>query len=31
MNEAIKENTENGNFKKWEEEYIQKSVENAAK
>ena len=31
VNEAIKENTENGNFKKWEEEYIQKSVDNAAK
>lgn len=29
VNEAIKENTENGNFKKWEEEYIQKSVANA--
>ena len=31
VNEAIKENTENGNFKKWEEEYIRKSVDNAAK
>lgn len=29
VNEAIRENTENGNFKKWEEEYIQKSVANA--
>lgn len=29
VNEVIKENTDNGNFKKWEEEYIQKSVENA--
>lgn len=29
MNEIIKENTDNGNFAKWEEEYIKKSVENA--
>lgn len=29
INEVIKENTDNGNFKKWEEEYIQKSVDNA--
>lgn len=29
VNEVIKENTDNGNFKKWEDEYVKKSVENA--
>lgn len=29
VNEVLKENTDNGNLKKWEEEYVQKSVDNA--
>ena len=29
VNEVLKENTDNGNLKKWEEEYVQKSVNNA--
>lgn len=29
VNEVIKENTDNGNFAKWEDEYVKKSVENA--
>lgn len=29
VNEVIRENTENGNFAKWEDEYVQKSVDNA--
>lgn len=29
VNEVLKENTDNGNLKKWEEEYGQKSVDNA--
>ena len=29
LNEVLKENTDNGNLKKWEEEYVQKSVDNA--
>ncbi len=31
INEVIKENTENGNFKKWTEEYSKKAMENAEK
>ena len=31
INEVIKENTDNGNFKKWTEEYSKKAVENANK
>lgn len=29
VNEVLKENTDNGNMKKWEEEYIKKAVDNA--
>lgn len=29
VNEVLRENTDNGNLKKWEEEYVQKSVDNA--
>lgn len=29
INEVLKENTDNGNMKKWEDEYIKKAVENA--
>ena len=29
INEVIKENTDNGNFKKWTEEYSKKAVTNA--
>ena len=29
VNKVLKENTDNGNLKKWEEEYVQKSVDNA--
>ena len=31
VNQVIKENTDNGNFKKWTEEYSKKAVENADK
>ena len=31
FNEVIKENTDNGNFKKWTEEYSKKAVSNADK
>ena len=31
INEVIKENTDNGNFSKWVEEYSKKAVENAKK
>ncbi len=31
INQVIKENTENGNFKKWTDEYSKKAVENANK
>lgn len=29
VNEVIKENTDNGNFAKWEDEYVKKAVDNA--
>ena len=31
VNKVIKENTDNGNFKKWTDEYSRKAVENADK